>query len=137
TVPPAAPLQKLLETGIIDGVTMTDVEAISVNGLPGATALAKEGEWTYRVFAVRLGTQVYRIIFAALHFSPELDARFTAATQSFRRLSGEEARSARPARIALVSARGDVDFANLAVRMPGDDKLERFMVLNGLDSEAH
>jgi predicted Zn-dependent protease len=137
TVPPAAPLQKLLETGIIDGVKMTDVEAISVNGLPGATALAKEGEWTYRVFAVRLGTQVYRIIFAALHFSPELDARFKAAAQSFRRLSGEEARAARPARIALVSARGDVDFANLAARMPGDDKLERFMVLNGLDSDAH
>jgi len=137
TVPPAAPLQKLLETGIIDGVAMTDIRAISVNGLPGATGLAREGEWTYRVIAVRLGTQVYRIIFAASNFTPEVDTRFMEAAQSFRRLGADEVAAAKPARIALVTARGDADFTALAARMAiGDDKLTSFLVLNGLEADA-
>ncbi len=137
-VPPAAPLQKLLETGIIDGVAMTDIKSISLNGLPGATGTAKEGEWTYRVFAVRLGTQVYRIIFAATHFTPEIDARFNEAAQSFRRLSGDEVQAAKPQRIGLVTARGETDFTSLADRMAiSEDKLDRFKVLNGLDDDTH
>lgn len=136
TVPQAAPIEKLLETGIIDGVTMTSVKAITVNGLPGATGLAREGEWTYRVFAVRMGKQVYRIIFAALHFTPEVDAAYTAAAQSFRRLGADEIRAARPARIALATARGESNFNAMAARMavPGD-KLERFRILNGLEEQ--
>ncbi len=137
TVPPAASLQKLLETGIIDGVAMTDIQSISLNGLPAATGLAKEGEWTYRVFAVRLGSQVYRIIFAAAHFSPEIDARFKEAAESFRRLSGDEVQAARPMRIALVTAHSEVDFSSFAEHMAvAEDKLDRFKVLNGLDDDA-
>ena len=37
----------------------------TINGFPAATATAKGDQWTFRLYAVRFGSDVYRFIFAA------------------------------------------------------------------------
>lgn len=135
-LPPASPLTKLLENGVIDGVPMSDVQAISINELPAATGLARDKQWTYRVFALRLGLQVYRIIFAATDLTPDIDASFQEAARSFRRLSTEEAQAVKPYRLGIVGTKPDETFESLATRMAvPDNKLQQFLVLNGLEAD--
>ena len=45
--------------------TPSSVEEFTVNGFPAATATAKGEQWSFRLFAVRFGSDVYRFIFAA------------------------------------------------------------------------
>ena len=136
---PGAPLDKLLQDGLIDGVKTTDIETLTINGLPAATGLARGQEWTFRLFAIRLGTQVYRLIFASSAFSPEVDAGFREAGTGFRRLSAEEIAAIKPARIAIATMKEGEGFQDLAERMTvggGEDRMQRLLVLNGLDPDA-
>ena len=104
-----------------------------VDGLPAATALAQVGEWTFRLGAIRAGESVYRFVLGSKSFTPQVDQRFLAAIQSFRRLEPGELAEARPLRIRVVTVGPQDTAASLARRMAHENgKLERFLVLNGL-----
>ncbi|MGL4497063.1 MAG: M48 family metalloprotease [Beijerinckiaceae bacterium] len=130
-------LEAYLNGGLLDGVTMQDIEATTVSGFPAASGIGRAKDWQYRIGVIRSGQTVYRLLYSAQELTPQADRAFLASFQSFRRLEGEEAAQARQSRIALVrSSGGDSDV--LAGRMTGDAEraLERFLVLNGLASAA-
>jgi predicted Zn-dependent protease len=130
-------LESYLASGWIDGVDKESVESLVVNGFPAATAIARGAQWSFRLYAIRFGTDVYRLVFAARTLDPVTDEKFRTAATTFRRVPINEANEARPLRIRMVQvARGDtVD--KLAKRMAvGDRALERFLVLNGLTRNA-
>jgi predicted Zn-dependent protease len=132
-VEPSVPLEKYVDSGLIEGAAATDVETLTVNGLPAAASVSRSDGWTYRIFAYRVGAQTYRLTFAAREMTPAVEAAYRASAQSFRRLTAQESAALRPLRISLVTA-GTADTAEtLASRMALDEpKLERFRVLNGL-----
>lgn len=130
-------LEAFLAENPIEGLTLTDIRSLTVNGLPAATGLAIGTDWTFRIFVIRVGTQVYRLIMAARSFSPEVDQRFQAAFESFHRLTPEEQARARPLRIAIHTAKRGETPEDLSQRMGGVNKpLERFLVINGLERVA-
>ena len=126
-------LAQYLSSGWIDGVEVSSVESLVLNGFPAATAVARGEQWSFRMFAIRFGSDVYRLIFAARELTPELDAQFREAAETFRRVSIEEAENVRPLRIRIVKAGiGDTP-EKVAAKMDVQDRaLERFLVLNGL-----
>lgn len=125
-------LETYLSAGWIDGVLASSIEAGTVNGLPVAFATARAGEWNFRIAAIRIGGDIYRLIFAARQLNEETDRRFRAAIDSFRRLEPAEAASIRAQRIVIVPGAGETPGA-LAERMKVADRpLETFQLLNGL-----
>lgn len=136
-VPAETGLDTFLAENRVEGLEMSDVRMLTLGGLPAATGLAKGTDWTFRIFAIRVGTQVYRLIMAAQVFSPEIDEKFLRTAESFRKLTGEEAARARPLRLAVVAARAGDTAETLSARMGGVDRpLERFYTLNGLETGA-
>jgi predicted Zn-dependent protease len=132
-VPDSQSLEAYLASGIIESATTTDVRGLTINGLPAATGVAKGQDWTFRLFAVRLGGNVYRLNMAARDLSPEVDSAFWRAAESFRKLEPAEIAALRPLRIALVVAGPGDSEETLARRMRLDEpRVERFRVLNGL-----
>lgn len=130
-------LEKFLEDNRIEGLPLSEVRPLSVHGLEGATGLARGSDWTFRIAAIRVGGQVYRLILAARSFTAETDQRFLASIESFRRLSSEEQARARPLRIAIHTARRGDTPEDLSARMGGVDRpLERFYLINGLEPGA-
>ena len=67
--------------------TRQSVEELTINGFPAATATAKGDQWTFRLYAVRFGSEVYRFIFAAKNRTAEIDRRFRDSLGSFRRMT--------------------------------------------------
>lgn len=129
----STPLASYLSSGWIEGLETNSIETSQINGLPAATALARGQDWTFRLAAVRFGTDVYRMIFATRALTPQDDARFLASIRSFRRLSTGEAATARPLRLAVAAAESGAP-ESLAQRMQGVDRpLDMFLLLNGLD----
>jgi predicted Zn-dependent protease len=130
-------LESYLASGWIDGVDKESVESLVVNGFPAATAIARGAQWSFRLYTIRFGTDVYRLVFAARGLDPLTDEKFRTSATTFRRVPINEANEARPLRIRMVKvARGDtVD--RLARRMAVPDRaIERFLVLNGLTRNA-
>jgi predicted Zn-dependent protease len=134
-VPASQALTAYLASGWIDGLAENTVEAVTVNGFQGATAVARGSDWSFRIFVVRFGGEVYRIIYAARDLNGEVDATFRASMESFRRLSSAEA-AVKPQRIRTIRA-GEGDTAEVfARRMQVTDRAdERFRALNGLASD--
>jgi predicted Zn-dependent protease len=130
-------LDAFLVANRVEGLEMTEVRTLTLNGLPAATGLAKGTDWTFRIFAIRVGTQVYRLIMAARTFTPEVDTRFRKIAESFRKLTSDEIARTRPLRVAVVAARPGDTAQSLSARMGGVDRpLERFYVLNGIEPGA-
>jgi predicted Zn-dependent protease len=130
-------LEAFLAENKIEGLALSDVETLTINGMPAATGLARGADWTFRIFAIRSGPTVYRLIMAARGLSAAQDERFRAAAASFRKLTAEEAARARPLRLAIVTARRGETPESFSERMGGIDKpLERFAALNGVDKTA-
>lgn len=129
-------LSQYLSSGWIDGVEINTVETLSVNGFSAATAVARGDQWSFRMFAIRFGSDVYRLIFAARELTPELDKQFRAAATTFRRVSNGEADAIKPLRVRVVSVGLGDSPEKFATRMQTDDGLARFLVLNGLDPNA-
>jgi predicted Zn-dependent protease len=129
----STPLEKYVDSGLIEGAAAKDIETLTINGLPAATSVSVSDGWTYRIFAYRVGQQTFRLTYAARAMTPEQDAAFRASAQTFRRVSPQEAAQLKPLRVSLVTA-GAADTAEtLASRMALDEpRLERFRVLNGL-----
>lgn len=132
-IPATTTLEDYLASGWIDGLQQGSIEPMTVNGLPAATATARGGEWTFRVAVIRLGTDIYRLIFATRSLTPDRDQRFHESIDSFRRIPSSEAASIRPLHIEIVTSGSD-QIEALASRMAVPERpLETFLILNGLE----
>ena len=129
--------QKLIEylqSGWMDNIDTDSIEELTINGFRAATATAKGEPWSFRIYAIRFGSEVYRFIFAAKEATPELDKSFRDTVQTFRRMTLAEIKSARPLRLRIVTVRPGDTVEKLGARMAYHDRqVERFRVLNGLD----
>jgi predicted Zn-dependent protease len=132
-VPAEQPLTDYLISGWIENIDAASVEEVTINGLKAATATAKGDPWAFRLYAVRFGSEVYRLIFAAKAVTPELDKLFRDAIATFRRMTSAEIRQAKPLRLKVVTVGPNDTIERLAARMPVDRAAERFRVLNGLE----
>jgi predicted Zn-dependent protease len=133
-VPAKQSLSDYLNSGWMDNVDAKSVEQFTVNGFPAAGATAKGTGWSFRLYAVRFGSDVYRFIFAAKQPSRLTDKAFRESLNSFRRMTIQEAQNTKPLRIKVVTVglRDTID--TLSRRMAtGDKKRETFLVLNGLN----
>jgi predicted Zn-dependent protease len=132
-VPAEQTLTDYLKSGWIGTVDDKSVEALTINGFPGATATAKGDDWTFRLYAVRFGSEVYRFIFAAKNKNAEIERTFRESINSFRRMTLAEIEGARPLRIKVVTVTPSDTPERLAARMAITDRpLQRFLVLNGM-----
>jgi predicted Zn-dependent protease len=134
-VPAEQTLGAYLTSGWIENIDPSTVEDISINGFSGATAAAKGDQWDFRLYAIRFGSDVYRFIFAAKHRTPETDRVFRDSVGSFRRMSIAETEQAKPLRLRVMTVAPGDTVEKLAGKMAVADRaLDRFRVLNGLDS---
>ncbi|HXN43081.1 MAG TPA: M48 family metalloprotease [Xanthobacteraceae bacterium] len=132
-VPAEQSLANYLTSGWIENIDRSSIESTTINGFPAATAIARGEEWTFRLYALRFGSDVYRFIFASKQQSPEIDRAFRDAVGSFRRMTLAEIEAARPLRLKIVTVKPGDTPEHLAARMATPDRaLERFLVLNGL-----
>jgi predicted Zn-dependent protease len=134
-VPGDQPLADYMRSGWIDNVDAATIETLTIGDLPAATALARGDQWTFRVFVVRYGGEVYRLIFAGRTLTPAMDRDFRTAAETFRRMTQTEIAAARPLRISVARVQAGETADRLAQRMAlADRQLDRFLVLNGLES---
>ena len=137
-VPAEQTLGAYLTSGWLDNVDQASVADVTVNGFPAATATAKGQEWSFRLYVVRFGNDVYRFIYAAKNLTPETDARFSASIESFRRLTQTEVNAARPLRLKVLTVKAGETVESIATRhmAHSDHPADRFRVLNGLTQTA-
>jgi predicted Zn-dependent protease len=135
SVPPEQSLADYLKSGWIENVDGGSVEDFKVNGFPAATATARGDQWSFRLFAVRFGSEVYRFIFAAKTMTAPSDRAFRESVSTFRRMSLKESAQIHPLRLKVATVRADDTVEKMARRMAvADHPLERFLVLNGLSA---
>ena len=133
SVPAEQSLAAYLKSGWMDKVDRASVENFTVNGFQAATATAKGDEWSFRLFAVRFGSDVYRFIFAAKSMTPQVDRSFRESIATFRRMSLQESAQVHPLRVKIVAVGANDTVETMARRMTvADHALDRFRVLNGL-----
>jgi predicted Zn-dependent protease len=114
------------------------LEAITVNGMPAATASFQgnvSGKTvTIRVVAIKWGKRFVRFQVAIpQNASNALITDLKSATYSFRNMSAKEKRTIKPHILRLYTARSGDTVAKIARRMPFDTLQEqRFRILNGL-----
>jgi predicted Zn-dependent protease len=136
-VPANQPLAAYLSSGWIDGIEPYSIMPLTINGFEAATALARGEQWSFRLFAIRFGNDVYRMAFAAREMTPDIDAGFRKAAETFRRVPPEEAKKASPLKISVVRVGLRDTVERLAGKMAVTDrKLERFLILNGIEKNA-
>ena len=133
SVPAEQSLPDYLKSGWMDNVDPASLEEFTVNGFPAATATAKGDQWSFRLFAVRFGSDVYRFIFAAKNRTAQVDRSFRESIATFRRMSLKESEQIHPLRLKIVTVGAHDTVETLARRMASSDHtLDRFRVLNGL-----
>ena len=133
SVPAEQSLPNYLRSGWMENVNSASVEEFSVNGFSTATATAGGGNWSFRIFAVRFGSDVYRFIFAAKARTAQVDRQFRESIMSFRRMTLKESQQVKPMRLKIVAVGANDTVEKLAHRMAtSDHSLDRFRVLNGL-----
>jgi predicted Zn-dependent protease len=136
-IPESTPVTAAIGSDWIDGVKTTAIEARTIGGLEGATAVAKGDQWSFRLGAVRLNTRLYRLIYAAHDLSPAVDSRFMASLDSFRPLTPQDLALAAPEKIKIVEAATGDTAETLAARMGFLPQwLDQFLILNGLERGA-
>src|SRR6185503_7425252 len=107
-VPAEQTLPEYLNSGWIENIDLKSIEEMSVGGFPAATATANGDQWTFRLYVVRFGSEVYRVIYAAKNRTEAVDKSFRDSLGTFRRMTVQEIASAQPLRIKLVEVkRGD------------------------------
>ncbi len=132
-VPAEQTLEDYLASGWIENVDPASIAALTVNGFPAATATANGDMWSFRLYAIRFGSDVYRFIYAAKNRA-DADRTFRESVGTFRRMTLAEMKSARPLHLKIVTVRPGDSVERLAARMAsGDRAVERFRVLNGLN----
>ena len=132
-VPAEQTLAEYLVSGWIENIDSDSISEFTVSGFPAATATATGDKWTFRLYVVRFGSEVYRTIFAAKNRTEAVDRTFRDSINSFRRMTLAEMQSARPLHVKLVEVKRGDTAERLARRMAVSDRhLERFRILNGL-----
>ncbi len=132
SVPAEQTLPDYLKSGWMEKVDPASVEEFKINGFPAATATASGEDWSFRLFAVRFGSDVYRFIFAAKNMTAAVDRSFRESISTFRRMSLQESEQVHPLRIKIVTVGANDTVESLARRMAtADHALDRFRVLNG------
>src|SRR5215510_664488 len=132
-VPAEQSLPDYLKSGWMENVDPTSVEEFSVNGFPAGSATAGGGNWSFCLFAVRFGSEVYRFIFAAKARTVQIDRTFRESIMTFRRMTIKESEQVKPLRLKVVTVGANDTVEKLAHRMAAPDRaLERFRTLNGL-----
>jgi len=138
SVPAEQSLPDYLKSGWMEKVDPASVVEFTVNGFPAATATAAGEQWSFRLFAVRFGSDVYRFIFAAKNMTAAVDRSFRESIETFRRMSLKESEQVHPLRLKIVTVGANDTVQKLAHRMAvGDHPLDRFRVLNGLTAQSH
>ena len=135
SVPAEQTLPDYLKSGWMTNVDAASVEEFSINGFPAAAATASGDQWSFRLYAVRFGSDVYRFIFAAKNMNAQVERSFRESVTSFRRMSLKESQQVHPMHLQIVTAAHGDTVEKLARRMAtGDHAVERFRVLNGLSA---
>jgi predicted Zn-dependent protease len=135
SVPAEQSLPDYLTSGWMENVNASSVEEFTVNGFRAATAAAIGEQWTFRLFALRFGSDVYRFIFAAKSKTALVDRSFRESVATFRRMSLKESEQVRPLRLRIITVGTHDSVETLAHRMAvSDHRLERFRVVNGLSA---
>jgi predicted Zn-dependent protease len=133
SVPAEQTLPAYLTSGWMEHVEPASVEEFTINGFPAATATARGDQWSFRLFAVRFGSDVYRFIFAAKAMTAQADRSFRDSIATFRRMSLKESAQAKPLHLKIVTVGAHDTVERLARRMAiADHQLNRFRALNGL-----
>jgi predicted Zn-dependent protease len=138
-VPAEQTLAGYLTSGWLSNVDPTSVQTLTVNGFPAATATATGDQWSFRLYVVRYGSDVYRFIYASKDkSSAQTDHEFRTSLESFRRLTLTEIQAARPLRLKVVAVKPGDTVDSLAARHMAhvDQAVARFRVLNGLTHTA-
>ena len=134
SVPAEQRLSDYLKSGWIDNVDPASAEDFTINGFSAATAASKGERWSFRLFAVRFGSDVYRFIFAARNLTAENDRAFRESVSTFRRMSLKESAGIKPLHIRVITVKAGDTIDKLANRMATDHKLNRFLLLNGFSA---
>jgi predicted Zn-dependent protease len=133
SVPPEQTLGAFLGSGWIENVDRASIEETTINGFPAATAIASGDNWSFRLYVIRYGSDVYRFIFATKQRSIESDRAFRESVQSFRRMSLEEAAKVQPLHLSVVTVHPGDTAEKLAHRMAvPEHALDAFRTINGL-----
>ena len=127
-------LEAYVNSGWVDGLMQSSVRKLDLNGLKAITAVARAGEWNFRLAVIQSGDYLIRLIFAAKSLTDQAEKEFMDSIGTFRRLTPEEASEAHGLRISVVAA-GPMDTAeSLSAQMVTPNRpLEYFRLLNGLD----
>src|SRR5262249_980263 len=113
-------------------------EEFSVNGFQTATATSGGGNWSFRIYAVRFGSDVYRFIFAAKNRTAQVDQQFRESIMTFRRMTLKESEQVKSLLLKFVPLGPNDTVEKCANRMATTDhSLDRFRVLNGLGPHDH
>jgi predicted Zn-dependent protease len=132
--PPSETLEAYVHSGWVDGLLPSSVKKLDINGLPAVTAIARAGEWNFRIAVIQSGEYLYRLIFAAGAMTDAAEKQFMESIMSFRRITPEEAHEAHGLKISVISAGPGDSVESLAGRMTTPNRpLEYFRLLNGLD----
>jgi predicted Zn-dependent protease len=133
-VPADQTLGAYLSSGWMDNVDPASVQDLTIGGFPATTATAKNDQWSFRLYALRVGNDVYRFICAAKSMTPATDQVFRASVDSLRRLSLAEIEAAKPLRLQVVAIRPGDTVESLGQRRMAhlDHPIERFRMINGL-----
>jgi predicted Zn-dependent protease len=127
-------LESYIHSGWIEGLLRSSVQPLEINGMPAVTAIARAGEWNFRIALIRFDPAVvYRIIFAIHKLDADAEQRFRASMESFRHTTPQEAARVKPLRIVIVTARNGDKAETLATKMATINRpLENFELLNNL-----
>lgn len=133
-VPAEQSASTYLNSGWIENLDPGSIAEVNVNGMRGASATARSDSWTFRIYVVGNGNEMFRFIFAAKDISADAERDFHEAVVSFRRLSPSESRNVKPLRLRFWTVRpGDKPERFVAKMALPDRALERFLLLNGLE----
>lgn len=120
-------------------LSLANVEAITVNGMEGATGRARiqtrSGAQDIRLVAVRAGPdQIFRFVFLTPpQLTNQLATEFQRTTYSLRKLTEQEAATIRPLRIKVATVQAGDTVETLAERMAVEKfKIEWFELLNSV-----
>lgn len=129
-----------LENRWARGARVQQLERITVNGMPGATAQLRgngpKGSLVIRLIAIRFNARaIYRFLFAAPPSAMRsLSAALQRAMYSFRRLTPVQTKRLKPRIISIVETDPGASPEHLGRRMAFTNfQRERFNVLNGLE----
>jgi predicted Zn-dependent protease len=131
-VPAEQSLANYLGSGWLENINRSSIKTLNISGFPAATATARGDQWSFRLYAIRFGSEVYRFIFASKHMTPAVDHSFRASVQTFRRLRLAEIDQIKPLRLRIETVKPGDTVERLARRMGVDHAVQQFRVLNGL-----